>query len=80
MIDKLREKAQALPQLPGVYIMKDEQGEVIYVGKAARLKNRVGSYFTRSLEEVTEIDNKTELLVSKIEDFDTIIADSEFEA
>ena len=60
--------------LPGVYIMKDKQGRVIYVGKAARLKNRVISYFNGSR------DVKTEVLVSKISDFDVIITGSEFEA
>lgn len=74
MIDKLREKAAALPLLPGVYIMKDKQSRVIYVGKAARLKNRVVSYFHGAH------DVKTEAMISKIEDFDVIIVDSEFEA
>ena len=74
MIDKLREKAQGLPMLPGVYIMKDKQSRVIYVGKAARLKNRVSSYFHGAH------DVKTEAMVSRIADFDDIIVDSEFEA
>ena len=74
MNDKLREKAQGLPLLPGVYMMKDEQADVIYIGKAARLKNRVGSYF------VGAHDTKTEVMISKIEDFDAIIVESEFEA
>jgi len=72
--DKLREKAQGLPMLPGVYIMKDKQGGVIYVGKAARLKSRVGSYFGGAH------DSKTEALVAKIADFDVIIVSTEFEA
>jgi len=78
--ENLREKAQGLPQLPGVYIMKDEQDGVIYVGKAARLRNRVGSYFSRSADALTNHDIKTDQLVSKIEDFDAIIVESEFEA
>ena len=44
-IEYLREKANALPMLPGVYIMKDEKGEIIYIGKAKLLKNRVSQYF-----------------------------------
>jgi len=78
--DTLREKAQKLPQLPGVYLMKDNQNVVIYVGKAARLKNRVVSYFTKNPEILTNHDIKTDLMVSKINDFDAIIVESEFEA
>ena len=74
MIDVLREKALGLPTLPGVYIMKDKQGRVIYVGKATRLKNRVSSYFHGSH------DVKTQMMVDKVCDFDVIIVDSEFEA
>jgi len=74
LLDKLREKAHGLPLLPGVYIMKDKQGAVIYVGKASRLKSRVSSYFAGAH------DAKTETLVSKIADFDFIVVDSEFEA
>ena len=74
MTDMLREKALGLPLLPGVYIMKDKTGAVIYVGKAKQLKNRVGSYFHG-------VHNaKTDTMVSKINDFDVIIVTSEFEA
>jgi len=76
----LRDKAQKLPQLPGVYLMKDESNNVIYVGKAARLRNRVSSYFNRGADALTNHDIKTDLLVSKIENFDAIIVESEFEA
>ena len=78
--EKLREKAQGLPQLPGVYIMKDEQDEVLYVGKAARLKNRVISYFSRSFDTLSGHGIKTDMMVSKINDFDVLIVESEFEA
>jgi len=74
MIEVLREKANNLPLLPGVYIMKDSRGEVIYVGKAKQLKNRVSSYFKG------EHDPKTEAMVSKVEDFDVIVTNSELEA
>ncbi|MCL2125913.1 MAG: excinuclease ABC subunit UvrC [Oscillospiraceae bacterium] len=74
MSDELREKALGLPMLPGVYIMKDKQSRVIYVGKATRLKNRVSSYF------IGTHDGKTEVMVSKVADFDVIIANTEFEA
>ena len=74
MTEQLLEKANKLPMLPGVYIMKDERGEVIYVGKAKLLKNRVTNYFRGDHEP------KTALLVSKIADFDVIVAANEFES
>ena len=74
MLDTLREKALALPLKPGVYIMYDESGKVIYVGKAKALKNRVSSYFHGAH------NLKTETMISKIADFSVIIASSEFEA
>ncbi|MDR2599708.1 MAG: excinuclease ABC subunit UvrC [Oscillospiraceae bacterium] len=73
-MNDLKEKALKLPQLPGVYIMKDDADEVLYIGKASRLKNRVSSYFNR------EHDGKTEAMTTKIEDFDAIVVESEFEA
>jgi len=66
--------------LPGVYLMKNDLDQVIYVGKAARLRNRVGSYFSRGADALTNHDIKTDLMVSKISDFDAIIVESEFEA
>lgn len=74
IIDELREKANRLPLLPGVYLMLDEQGEVIYVGKAKQLKNRVTSYFRG------EHEPKTAAMVEKVCDFNVIVAASEFEA
>ena len=74
--DELKEKAHSLPLKPGVYIMQDAKNEVIYVGKAKALKNRVSQYFA-NLASHTE---KTRAMVSQIDHFDVIIADSEFEA
>ncbi len=70
----LREKANKLPLLPGVYIMKDAKGEVIYVGKAKALKNRVTSYFRGDHLP------KVAAMVSHVDDFDVIVAATEFEA
>ncbi len=74
MIERLREKANMLPLLPGVYMMKDASGKVIYVGKAKKLKNRVTSYFRG------EHLPKVEAMVEKVADFEVIVANSEFEA
>ena len=73
-LDTLREKANNLPLLPGVYIMLDEHSEVIYVGKAKKLKNRVTSYFRG------EHLPKVAAMVEKVCDFNVIVAGSEFEA
>ena len=73
--DELREKALALPLQPGVYIMMDRRGEVIYVGKAKKLKNRVVSYFREGNHSP-----KTEVMVSHVDHFDVIMVRSEFEA
>ncbi len=73
-IAALREKANKLPLLPGVYIMQDAAGEVIYVGKAKALKNRVTSYFRG------EHLPKVAAMVSHVDDFSVIVAASEFEA
>ena len=74
VLDTLRDKANRLPLLPGVYIMLDEQSEVIYVGKAKKLKNRVSSYFHG------EHLPKVAAMVEKVRDFNVIVAGSEFEA
>ena len=73
-IERLREKANRLPLLPGVYIMLDAAGEVIYVGKAKMLKNRVTSYFRG------EHLPKVAAMAAKVEDFNIIVVNSEFEA
>ena len=73
-IERLRGKANSLPQTPGVYIMKNADGAVIYVGKSKKLKNRVTSYFSGAH------NYKTEKMVSLVEDFDYIICKTEIEA
>jgi excinuclease ABC subunit C len=75
-IQKLSEKAKALPKSPGVYLMKDEAGRVIYVGKAASLRDRVCSYF----QAKTKLEFKKSGLIENILDFDVIETDSEVEA
>ena len=74
--NELKEKALSLPLVPGVYIMQNAQNEVIYVGKAKKLKNRVSQYFIDTVSHTP----KTRLMVSKIDHFDVIMAASEFEA
>ncbi len=75
-IEELRKKAVALPEKPGVYIMKNEASEIIYIGKAKNLKNRVSQYFaSRSNHSV-----KVMRMVENVADFDYIIVTSEFEA
>jgi len=74
-IQRLRDKANSLPSVPGVYIMKDEGGNVIYVGKSKKLKNRVTSYFVGTGHTL-----KTAKMVSLVEDFDYIICKTEIEA
>lgn len=74
--EELKEKAQSLTMQPGVYIMRNNHDEVIYVGKAKRLRNRVSQYF----QDTASHSLKTKIMVSKIDHFDVIIAASEFEA
>lgn len=75
ILKRLREKANSLPETPGVYIMKNASGEVIYVGKSKKLKNRVTSYFTGNTHTY-----KTVKLVKNIVDFDYIVCETEIEA
>ena len=74
--EELKEKANDLPLAPGVYLMMDKTGKVIYVGKAKKLKNRVSQYFQDSASHTV----KTRQMVSQIDHFDTIFVTSEFEA
>lgn len=75
VIERLRDKANSLPLSAGVYIMKNAQGDVIYVGKSKKLKNRVTSYFTGNNHTP-----KTAKMVSLVRDFDYIVCKSEIEA
>ena len=75
-IQRLSEKARDLPKSPGVYLMKDIAGHVIYVGKSASLRDRVSSYF----QAATKLDFKKAPLLDYVVDFDVIQTDSEVEA
>ena len=75
VIERLREKANSLPSVPGVYIMLDAEGVVIYVGKSKKLKNRVTSYFVGSSHSY-----KTDKMVSRVRDFNYIVCKTEIEA
>jgi len=75
-IEKLKEKANKLPLKPGVYIMRDSKGNIIYIGKAKKLKNRVSQYFKCEFSHTIKVRE----MVSRVEDFDYIVTDTEFEA
>jgi len=74
-INELLNKAKSLPKKPGCYLMKNTQGNVIYVGKALDLRSRVSSYFNKSSKNL-----KTEILVGHIREFDFILVDNDTEA
>ena len=76
----IKDKLAKVSSKPGVYLMKDIHGKVIYVGKARILKKRLGSYFARIENSRSRLDMKTEILIRNISNFDTIITDSEKEA
>lgn len=76
MNEKLQQKLKDLPAAPGVYFHKDAKGRIIYVGKAAILRNRVRQYFQASRER----DPKTEALVADIVDTDWVVTESEIDA
>ena len=73
--DKIEQKLKTLPDNPGVYLMKNSNGKIIYVGKAVVLKNRVRQYF-RKTDKTARIEN----MVNLIDDFEYIITDTEDEA
>lgn len=74
--EDLLKKVASLPTKPGVYLHKNEKGDIIYIGKAKNLRNRVRSYFQHG----KPVDAKTKALIAKIADTDTIVVDSEAEA
>lgn len=73
---ELRQKAMKLPLTPGVYIMKNSKGKIIYIGKAKALKNRVSQYFGSQNNHSVKVRK----MVENVDDFDYILTDSEFEA
>lgn len=77
LLEKLRKKALNLTHDPGVYLMKNSRGEIIYIGKAKNLKNRVSQYFQPNNPSHTE---KVRRMVEQVADFDYIVVGSEFEA
>ena len=76
MVVTLDEKLATLPERPGVYLYRDAKGQVLYVGKAASLRNRVRSYF----QEARPRDAKTDALVRQIADLEYVVTDNELEA
>lgn len=75
MNDKIKQKLSTLTTRPGVYVMRDEKGEIIYIGKAKNLKNRVSQYFRNSPKA-----SKVQAMVDHVDDFDYFIAVSELDA
>lgn len=75
-LETLLQKANGLPRSPGVYIMKNVRGQVIYVGKSRVLRNRVSQYFQR----IADHNEKTRRMVMQVCDFDYILTDTEMEA
>ncbi len=74
-LGRLLEKANTLPLCPGVYLMKNSGGRVIYVGKSRKLKNRVSQYFQNNIK-----NTKTDRMVAAVENFDYIVCHTEIEA
>ena len=75
MNEILRQKIQVLPKDSGVYVMRDKSNNVIYVGKAKNLKNRVSGYFQNSIKH-----EKVQLMVDSIEDMEYFVVPSEYDA
>ncbi|HUV71900.1 MAG TPA: GIY-YIG nuclease family protein [Clostridia bacterium] len=74
-MNELKEKLKSIPQKPGVYIFRDNNRKIIYIGKALVLKNRVSSYFRQKAK-----DPKTKELISRIANLEFLVVNSEFEA
>jgi excinuclease ABC subunit C len=77
---RIQKNLSRLSSQPGVYVMKDAKGNVIYIGKARNLKRRLASYFTIPSTGASQLDVKTGILLKKIADFETIITHTEKEA
>ena len=75
-ISSARDKLSNLPNLPGVYLFKDDQQSILYIGKSKSIRNRVRSYFSNSAKHNLRI----QLMVSRIHDFSLIVTDTEAEA
>ncbi len=75
-LKSLKTKANNLPLTPGVYIMKDKNGKIIYIGKAKALKNRVTQYFGSNTNHTTKVIR----MVSQVDNFEYILCDTEYEA
>lgn len=75
-IESLRKKSLALPETPGVYIMKNAHNDIIYIGKAKSLKNRVSQYFGTGNQHTLKVRK----MVENVQNFEYILCDSEFEA
>ena len=73
---ELFEKAKTLPLLPGVYIIRDKNDEIIYIGKAKELRKRVSQYFKEGAEHLPKVQK----MVDNAFSFDVIVTNSEFEA
>lgn len=80
ILDALLKKAHQLPKSPGVYLMKDDKGRVIYVGKAANLPDRVSSYFVPSARRSGNLGPKKAPMLDIVADFDVIECEGEWEA
>jgi excinuclease ABC subunit C len=75
-LKELQDKSRRLPFTPGVYIMKDKSGHIIYIGKAKALRRRVSQYFLR----FDSHEGKVRRMVENVDHFEYILTDSEFEA